>query len=159
MPPRWSRRTSASSSSRSASGCSPRGSSGRISASGQGRSKPRPEPGRRPGSARRERPDGNRALTSRGDGIGVPWTAHPREPTMPEPASTTLAPPRLALGAAAAEYEAAAERARSEEWVNRLFDRDVSLWTTDTRVGEAIADRLGWLDAPAHFTEQIPGLE
>src|SRR6185295_3688212 len=34
-----------------------------------------------------------------------------------------------------------------------------SLWTTDARVGEAIADRLGWLEAPAHFTEQIPGLE
>ena len=25
--------------------------------------------------------------------------------------------------------------------------------------GEAIAERLGWLDAPAHFTEQIPALE
>jgi glucose-6-phosphate isomerase len=78
---------------------------------------------------------------------------------MPEPASTTLSAPRLSLGAATADYEAAVERARSEEWVNRLLDRDVSLWTTDTRVGEAIADRLGWLDAPVHFTEQIPGLE
>jgi transaldolase/glucose-6-phosphate isomerase len=78
---------------------------------------------------------------------------------MPEPASTTLSAPRLALGAATPDYEAAVERARDEEWVNRLFDRDVSLWTTDARVGEAIADRLGWLDAPVHFTEQIPGLE
>jgi len=78
---------------------------------------------------------------------------------MPEPASTTVSAPRLALGAATADYEAAVERARREEWVNRLFDRDVSLWTTDARVGEAIADRLGWLDAPARFTEQIPGLE
>ena len=78
---------------------------------------------------------------------------------MPESASTTVFAPDLALGAATADYEAAVERARTEEWVNRLFDRDVSLWTTDARVGEAIADRLGWLDAPAHFTEQIPGLE
>ena len=78
---------------------------------------------------------------------------------MPESASTTVSAPDLALGAATADYEAAVERARTEEWVNRLFDRDVSLWTTDARVGEAIADRLGWLDAPAHFTEQIPGLE
>jgi glucose-6-phosphate isomerase len=78
---------------------------------------------------------------------------------MPESASTTLSAPSMALGAATADYEAAVERARSEEWVNRLFDRDVRLWTTDPRVGEAIAGRLGWLDAPAHFTEQIPGLE
>ena len=34
-----------------------------------------------------------------------------------------------------------------------------TLWTSDPRVGEAIADRLGWLDAPAHFSEQIAGLE
>ena len=27
------------------------------------------------------------------------------------------------------------------------------------RVGEAIAERLGWLDAPAHFAERIAGLE
>ena len=29
----------------------------------------------------------------------------------------------------------------------------------DPRVGEAIAERLGWLDAPAHFTDRIAGLE
>jgi len=78
---------------------------------------------------------------------------------MPDPVSTTLSAPRLALGEATAEYEAAVERARTEEWVNRLFARDVSLWTSDPRVGEGIADRLGWLDAPEHFTEQIAGLE
>ena len=30
---------------------------------------------------------------------------------------------------------------------------------TDPRVAETISERLGWLDAPEHFTEQIPGLE
>src|SRR5262245_32779816 len=78
---------------------------------------------------------------------------------MPDPVSTTLSAPRLALGEATADYEAAVERARSEEWVNRLFARDVTLWSSDPRVGEGIAERLGWLDAPEHFTEQIAGLE
>ena len=78
---------------------------------------------------------------------------------MPEPASTALTAPRFALGAGAADYEAAIERAREGEWANRLFARDVRLWSSDTRVGEAIAERLGWLDAPAHFAERIAGLE
>ena len=78
---------------------------------------------------------------------------------MPDPASTTLAPPRLALGAGAADYQAAVEQARTDEWTNRLFARDVRLWSSDPRVGEAIAERLGWLDAPAHFAERIAGLE
>ena len=41
---------------------------------------------------------------------------------------------------------AAVERARAEDWATRLFDRDTSLWSTDPRVEDAIADRLGWLD-------------
>ncbi|HEX7949655.1 MAG TPA: hypothetical protein VF494_04845 [Candidatus Limnocylindrales bacterium] len=78
---------------------------------------------------------------------------------MPDPASTTTSVARLALGEGIAAFEAAAQRARSEEWANRLFDRDVTLWSTDPRVGAAIADRLGWLDAPAHFANQIAALE
>ena len=66
---------------------------------------------------------------------------------MPESASTTVSAPDLALGAATADYEAAVERARTEEWVNRLFDRDVSLWTTDPRVEPAQAVRDGFSDA------------
>jgi len=78
---------------------------------------------------------------------------------MTDPASTTLTAPRLALGDGTPAYEAAVARARAEEWANRLAARDVTLWSTDSRVGEAIADRLGWLDAPAHFTDQIAALE
>jgi len=55
--------------------------------------------------------------------------------------------------------EAAAERARGERWAERLFDRDTSLWSDDPRVQAAIAERLGWLDAPAHFGGQVPALE
>jgi glucose-6-phosphate isomerase len=80
------------------------------------------------------------------------------EVTMTDPVSTSQAP-RLNLGDATDAYLAAVDRARSEAWAARLFDRDVTLWSSDARVGEAIADRLGWLDAPAHFTDQIAGLE
>jgi len=84
---------------------------------------------------------------------------HRPEAPMTDPAAPTLTAPRFALGGGAEAYEAAVTRARTEAWPNRLFDRDVTLWTSDGRVGEAIADRLGWLDAPAHFTEHIASLE
>ncbi|HET9851550.1 MAG TPA: hypothetical protein VFP56_03470 [Candidatus Limnocylindrales bacterium] len=51
------------------------------------------------------------------------------------------------------------QRATRERWVERLFDRDTTLWTTDPDVAAEIADRLGWLDAPRHFTLQVPALE
>jgi glucose-6-phosphate isomerase len=78
---------------------------------------------------------------------------------MTDPASTALAAPRLSLGDGAAAFDAAVERARTEDWATRLFARDVSLWTTDARVGEAIGERLGWLDAPAHFADRTVSLE
>ena len=55
--------------------------------------------------------------------------------------------------------EALVERARSERWAERLFERDTSLWSDDPAVRETIAERLGWLDAPNHFEEQIGTLE
>ena len=51
------------------------------------------------------------------------------------------------------------ERARSERWAERLMARDPSLWSSDPEVQETIAQRLGWLDAPNHFEEQIGTLE
>ncbi len=78
---------------------------------------------------------------------------------MTDPAIATGRTPDFALGSGGAAFEAAVERARGEEWATRLFDRDVTLWSDDPAVGAAIADRLGWLDAPEHFTRQIPALE
>src|SRR5215467_5207207 len=78
---------------------------------------------------------------------------------MTESVSTETAAPRLALGELAPAYAEAVERARVEDWVNRLFSRDPSLWTSDPKVSEAILDRLGWMEAPAHFTERIASLE
>ena len=67
--------------------------------------------------------------------------------------------PRLALGEHEAAYSAAVALARDESWAERLFDRDPSLWSSNERVQAAIAERLGWLDAPIHFSEQIAALE
>ena len=75
-----------------------------------------------------------------------------------DPAGVPTAP-GLELGAAAKLWVAAADRARSELWAKRLFDRDPSLWSSDPGVQAAISERLGWLDAPAHFRTQIPALE
>lgn len=58
-----------------------------------------------------------------------------------------------------AAISAAFERARTEEWATRLADKDVTLWSDDAVVQEKIANRLGWLDAPSHFTAHIPALE
>jgi glucose-6-phosphate isomerase len=78
---------------------------------------------------------------------------------MPDPASPAVDLPSFSLGEATAAYDAAVGRARDERWAERLFDRDPSLWSSDPRVQSAIADRLGWLDAPEHFSEHIPDLE
>jgi glucose-6-phosphate isomerase len=67
---------------------------------------------------------------------------------------------QLDLAAAdSAVLEALTEHARRDTWAQRLFDRDTSLWTDDPAVAAGIADRLGWLDAPEHFTGEIPALE
>lgn len=78
---------------------------------------------------------------------------------MTDPVSSGARAASIAPGDGAAAYAAALDEAHRHDWANRLFDRDVSLWTADADVAEAIADRLGWLDAPVHFADQIPALE
>jgi glucose-6-phosphate isomerase len=60
---------------------------------------------------------------------------------------------------AQASVDALAGTATRDRWAARLFDRDTSLWTQDARVAAAISERLGWLDAPAHFAMQAAALE
>jgi glucose-6-phosphate isomerase len=81
--------------------------------------------------------------------------------TMPDDAisSPAIARPVLSLGDGAAAYDAAVRLARDETWAERLWDRDPTLWSTNERVQAAIAERLGWLDAPAHFADQVAALE
>ncbi len=56
-------------------------------------------------------------------------------------------------------YDDLLTRAREERWVERLHERDASLWSSDPDVQVTIAQRLGWLDAPVHFHEEIGPLE
>jgi glucose-6-phosphate isomerase len=65
----------------------------------------------------------------------------------------------LVLGEHSGAFEAAVARARDEQWAERLFGRDVTLWSADPRVQAAIGERLGWLDAPGHFYDQIAAIE
>jgi transaldolase / glucose-6-phosphate isomerase len=74
-------------------------------------------------------------------------------------ASPTIAPIRLTLGAGEAAWHEAVRRASEEHWAKRLYDRDPSLWSANERVQAAISDRLGWLDTPIHFADQIGALE
>jgi transaldolase / glucose-6-phosphate isomerase len=55
--------------------------------------------------------------------------------------------------------DAALARAVDERWAARLWQRDVTLWSDDAKVGEKIANRLGWLDAPLGFRERAAELE
>jgi glucose-6-phosphate isomerase len=78
---------------------------------------------------------------------------------MTDRAATAAPLPRFALGEAAGAFQSAVEQARVEDWAVRLFDRDPTLWSTDERVHKAIAERLGWLDAPEHFADRTAALE
>jgi hypothetical protein len=79
---------------------------------------------------------------------------------MPEPSAPfSASPPSLTLGAGSAAYDDAVTKARDEGWAERLFAKDTSLWSSDPRVQQAISERLGWLDAPGHFTDRIAALE
>ena len=78
---------------------------------------------------------------------------------MTDPTSISVRVPGFALGDSTEAYTAAVEHARADDWATRLFDRDVTLWSNDPEVEAAIADRLGWLDAPEEFADKIAALE
>ncbi len=59
----------------------------------------------------------------------------------------------------AAAVAAALARADRERWAERLHERDTSLWSADPAVEEKIANRLGWLDLPTDFSDQVGALE
>jgi glucose-6-phosphate isomerase len=65
--------------------------------------------------------------------------------TVPEPLANAIAD--------------ATRRAETEGWIDRVWDRDASLWSADPGVRRSIEERLGWLDAPDEFDEMLPELE
>ena len=58
-----------------------------------------------------------------------------------------------------APVEEALRRAVEEDWAGRIWRHDVSVWPGDEEVGRRIANRLGWLGAPATFRERVEELE
>ncbi len=80
------------------------------------------------------------------------------ETTLPSFAPGTL-DARIDDPALAAAVAATVRRADEERWSDRLHERDVTLWSADPAVQEKIANRLGWLDLPVDFSDQIPALE
>jgi glucose-6-phosphate isomerase len=55
----------------------------------------------------------------------------------------------------AASVQAVLDRATAERWAARLWDRDASLWTGDPGTAAKIEHRLGWLDAPVVFADEV----
>ncbi len=79
---------------------------------------------------------------------------------MPDPASAIGNDLDMRLpGDAASALDEIHARAREERWAERLSDRDATLWGTDEAVQASASERLGWLDAPEHFSRQIAALE
>ncbi len=67
---------------------------------------------------------------------------------------TTLTLP----GSLQGDVEEAIARAVGERWASRIWARDTSLWTDDQAVAATIAHRLGWLDAPTAFVDEVAEL-
>ncbi|MEA2621948.1 MAG: transaldolase / glucose-6-phosphate isomerase [Chloroflexota bacterium] len=61
--------------------------------------------------------------------------------------------------ALARAVSAAMERAVGERWASRIWARDASVWTSDSRVAATIENRLGWLDSPTDFQDQLEELD
>src|SRR3954453_23131511 len=59
----------------------------------------------------------------------------------------------------AAELDRVLERSRSEQWARRIWGRDAMLWTNVGDVATSIGNRLGWLDAPTRFQDEVDALE
>jgi len=80
--------------------------------------------------------------------------------TAPTPATTTSTPHGTRFPAdLQAQIDQTLARAVDERWAQRIWERDTSVWTDYEKVAGLIANRLGWLDLPANFTDEIEVLE
>lgn len=64
----------------------------------------------------------------------------------------------LSLGRLEQPVAEALEQAAEQRIVERMWQRDTSLWAADASGREEIAGRLGWLDAPGRMREQAGSL-
>src|SRR5262249_30317887 len=63
------------------------------------------------------------------------------------------------LGALKAPVAEALTELEGMRFARRLWDRDPTLWSSDTLVQKLAAERLGWLSSSAAMREEIPRLE
>ncbi|NOZ09948.1 MAG: glucose-6-phosphate isomerase [Gammaproteobacteria bacterium] len=63
---------------------------------------------------------------------------------------------KLHLGNAEAAVHNTLTQLANEKFVQRLWDRDTTLWKTDADHRKTIGHRLGWLTAPASMRKQLP---
>jgi transaldolase/glucose-6-phosphate isomerase len=56
------------------------------------------------------------------------------------------------------DVDEALASAIEQRWASRIWARDTSLWSDEESVAASIAHRLGWLDAPTAFTEEVAEL-
>jgi transaldolase/glucose-6-phosphate isomerase len=80
------------------------------------------------------------------------------ETTLPSFAPGTL-DARIDDPTLAAAVAATRARAADEPWGDRRHERDTTLWSSDPAVQEKIANRLGWLNLPVDFSDQVGALE
>jgi len=58
-----------------------------------------------------------------------------------------------------AHIDEALKRAIDENWAERIWGGDTTVWTDDEKVAALISNRLGWLDLPTKFADEIDALE
>ncbi len=75
-------------------------------------------------------------------------------PTHGTPAHGTRIPADLQT-----QIDAALKQAVDDNWAERIWSRDTSVWTDNEKVAALIANRLGWLDLPAKYADEIDALE
>ena len=66
---------------------------------------------------------------------------------------------QVTLGALEPAVQARLQSMDQAKLAERLFARDPAMWTSDAKVSGTIANRLGWLDAPAAMLEERAALE
>lgn len=64
----------------------------------------------------------------------------------------------MQLGRSTDQLKAALDRLRAERYVQRLWEKDASLWSSDPAVQGSIRRRLGWLTIGPVMTQQVPSL-
>ncbi|MBI2571018.1 MAG: bifunctional transaldolase/phosoglucose isomerase [Candidatus Schekmanbacteria bacterium] len=95
----------------------------------------------------------SKAFTGLLSGVGDACRAHAGAAAAASPASTVHA------AAVSEELQRTIARLQEDAAVQRLWNRDTSLWGGDPQARQAIGERLGWLSAVADMRARVPEIE